>query len=114
MYSRTGRDPDHAREILQRAITLANNEGDQRTVGRSHNALGGIERNLGNLNAAQAHYQEATDIARDMGNEPDLAAALGNLGLVAFDRNDMETARKRLHEVLAIAEDTGNMAQISQ
>lgn len=114
MYSRTGRDPDHAREILQRAITLANNVGDQRTVGRSHNALGGIERNLGNLNAAQAHYQEATDIARDMGNEPDLAAALGNLGLVAFDRNDMETARKRLLEVLTIAEDTGNMAQISQ
>jgi hypothetical protein len=67
--------------------------------------LGEIALVEGDLDAAEALYQEALAIARDMSTVPHIVEALAGLGWVALRRDDPRAAASHFVEVLCLTRD---------
>jgi predicted ATPase/class 3 adenylate cyclase len=90
-------DYDAARAHLEDALTLRQMIG-LRSLADILNGMGNLELDMGNVERAQAWYQEAMNLAQEGGDRYMLAWSLRNLGRVAHARSDDERARALLLE----------------
>jgi tetratricopeptide (TPR) repeat protein len=93
--------PTLARPALQRADQALSASGDRLGVQQVELARGMIAHAEGNLDAAEASYQEALGQARRMHLGGDALEALVRLALLSHDRGDDAEARQRIAETHA-------------
>jgi tetratricopeptide (TPR) repeat protein len=79
----------------------------------SLNNLGILVRNLGDLSAARAYYDEGLSISRELGNRGRIAMLLNNLGCMDQFMGDYEAARLRFEEGLSIFRELGDQRGIA-
>jgi tetratricopeptide (TPR) repeat protein len=63
---------------------------------------------LGDREEAERLYEEALQIAREIGNRTVEGTTLNNLGLIAYFKGDLKTAKKLFDESLGIAQEIHN------
>lgn len=73
-------DSGHARTVVALRSALHPHLGDPRRSGLNANLLGTALSQVGELEAGLAHFAQAADRFREVGDPGLLAAALGNLG----------------------------------
>lgn len=108
-------DPTRRRDLLEEAIRLYREHGDEAGLARSLNALGVVfvnEADAGRgdaeraLDRAAQLFEESVSIWRRPGERVDSAACaapIGNLAEVAFRRGDLTAAKRLTSEALALA-----------
>ncbi len=74
-------DYDRAREVLERLLRLARQDGDLLIQGKALNTLGSIAYYRGYCQEAVQHYEEALELCRAAGDEQEAAEILNSLGL---------------------------------
>jgi len=80
------KDYDQARKVLLSALDLVE-PGDLATMGTSHAALGHLELEAGNLDAAQKYFVFALDADRQSGFYRGIADNLAELGQISIQQN---------------------------
>lgn len=91
--------------LLEVAIAAARHLGDRDGESACLGHLGSAYARLGMIKEAIAHFENAIAIARETGNEYDLASHLQNLGATLLsEAQDLPRAERLLHEALAAAE----------
>ena len=94
---------EHARAELEMSRALgAHDFGVWAFVG-----LGHVERMRGKLDSARVNYEEALALAREVGDEADVAAATGALGEVAFLEKDFDRAGELAQQSIDLAASAG-------
>jgi hypothetical protein len=81
-----------AREVMSQRITLAREMGNLATVSIEANNLSMVERQLGNLEAAQALAREALDISYQRRDDLAIPWNINGLAAVAKDRGEFDRA----------------------
>jgi tetratricopeptide (TPR) repeat protein len=98
-----------AADLVQEALDLYRDLGDEEGIARSIAELGGIAIAEGDLDRAAAMYEEAVPLFREQGHRSRVAASLGNLGTIAHMRGDYATAAGRYREAIEIAKTSGDI-----
>ncbi len=104
---------DDADTLLQKALELATDYGQQDAIALAHRAVGQLRAQtlFDASGAVDKRAEEAflvsIDLFREIGNEKEAARSLAELGYHLIERGDMETARERLHEARAIMRGIG-------
>ena len=94
---------EHSRAELEMSRALgAHDFGIWALVG-----LGHVERMRGMLDSARVNYEEALALAREVGDEADVAAAIGALGEVAFLEKDFDRAVELAQQSIDLAASAG-------
>ncbi len=94
---------EHSRAELEMSRALgAHDFGIWALVG-----LGHVERMRGMLDSARVNYEEALALAREVGDEADVAAATGALGEVAFLEKDFDRAVELAQQSIDLAASAG-------
>jgi ATP/maltotriose-dependent transcriptional regulator MalT len=108
-------DLGSAHELLNEALILAREDGDERAMATTVNSLGVLARRRGRLAEAIALHEEGLRVSRMWGDTAAIAVALNNLGLVVSDAGDSARAEELYAESLALfhAFDVGSHATIS-
>ena len=96
---REGRPADAKRDLVV-AVDVFRKDDNRTDLARALAALGQIERDLHNLDAARQHYEEAISIYRAEGNLPKLAHAVRHLGDVHRHAGRREAAESCYVEAL--------------
>jgi tetratricopeptide (TPR) repeat protein len=97
-----------ARAHLEDALALARSLGNKRELAAASNALAGLHRVEGRLDAAEPLYRDVVALARELGDQGSIAIGLLNLAMVSIGRGAGASARAMLLEVLAIAQAIGS------
>jgi len=100
-------DLAEARELMSRRIELARETGNFATVGIECNNLSMVERQLGNIEGAEALAREALQISSRRGDGLAISWNLNGLAAVAAHRRDFERAATLLGAADAAMEDAG-------
>ena len=87
-----------ARPLLMNAVALCREAGERAELARTLMALGQIERDMGELDAALAEYQEAVTLWREDGSRLRLANALRCVGDILQDKGHLESGQFELAE----------------
>ncbi|MDB6018750.1 MAG: hypothetical protein JWR19_3239 [Pedosphaera sp.] len=96
--------------FLELAIAAAKNLGDRERESIFNGHLGTSYARLGKIRSAVEHYERAVAIARDIGNDYDLASHLQNLGgTLLSEAKNLPRAEALLHEALTVAKRSQNM-----
>jgi len=77
------------------------------------NALGNLLLDLGEFDAAEAHYERSLALWRSLGDDRSAADPLNNLGLLAAFRGDYGLARDRLDACIAIRRRVGDRIRLA-
>ena len=93
---------------LEEALTQARGLGDKVLVAKALNGLGETHRTAGNMEAAQALYEESLALAREQENIAVVAAVCDNLARVFIYRSEPERARDLVLEAITISEEAGS------
>jgi predicted ATPase/DNA-binding SARP family transcriptional activator len=101
-------DLETAWEVLEEAVGLARESGDQTLLADALNSQGLAAHDSGRLEAAEVLHEESLAIRRELGEPGRVAASLNNLANVARSRNESARARTYLEEALAIFRETGD------
>jgi non-specific serine/threonine protein kinase len=96
---------DHvaARTYFEGAIILSRASGNKRELSVSLNGLGQLNRMEGALDEAEALYQQALGLMRELGDRESTAVMLLNLAIVSIGRGSGTQVREILQDVLAIS-----------
>lgn len=95
-------------------LALAQQLGDHRWLGRSHNFLGGTYVYQGHADAAERAYRTALDHYRTIKDARGIASSLIGIGSVYSELNlDFVAARTCFEEGLAVARDGGADVQLA-
>lgn len=86
-------DTDTAREYLDRALPVAQREGEEQAVASALNTMGNVAIRLREYEEAQRLYSECAVLARRIGYLRLYASALGNLGNAFWRQDRMTEAR---------------------
>ena len=92
------------------ALEIERGLGDEPAVARELNSLGVVQRNSGELEAAEPLFTESLMRQRRLGDQVGTAKALTNLGILAIDRDRLDEAIAYLDEALALDRATGSTA----
>jgi len=100
----------HIREGYEQLNRVLAREGAGATVDRARALLyaGALAEELGEIDRAEARYEESLAISRRLGDHVEAAKALGYLGYLAGLRGDIPRAVTLQEEALALARTTGN------
>jgi ATP/maltotriose-dependent transcriptional regulator MalT len=96
-----------AKRLLEESIPEYQAVDDKEGVALNMDSLGDIWRQTGELDKADAAYQQAEVIARKIEDKDATAFALNGMGDVALDRGDLVLARKRFEEALTLRTQAG-------
>jgi DNA-binding CsgD family transcriptional regulator len=99
---------DVARSLLDEALTLARQAGDPFRAAMALNFLGDLARCQRQDAQAQAPYEEAAALLRQLGAERDLAGTLQNLGHTCLHLGNVERAQALFDESMALQQAQGN------
>lgn len=98
-----------ALQALERALTLAQEIGDERGQGLIYNTLGPLASAQGDYPQARVHYGQAMALARRSGDRYLEGAALNNLGNTSLRiMGDYTRAREEYEGALGIAREIGD------
>ena len=85
---------DEQRGVLDEAVTLADENGDETLRSKAQRSLGALLRALSENDAAQEALQAALELAHAAGDRKLEAQATGNLGLVFWELGRLAEARE--------------------
>lgn len=104
MYSHFSIQPDLAAETARRAISLAEESGDQELLASCLNTLGRVLNETGRGKEARGVYERALEVRRATRGRvhPRVATALNNLATVLGNAGEVEEALAMFEEALAI------------
>jgi tetratricopeptide (TPR) repeat protein len=97
------RDNAAAVPVLERALSLAAEAGDQVTMAEALRHLGIAEHAAGRLDQARARLEESTALRRQLGNQAGVAANLVGQAYIALGQQRREDAIRYLDEATALA-----------
>jgi predicted ATPase len=100
---------DAALPLLERALAIWRELGDQEQQARELNSLGITRRRRDELDAARSLLAESITIAREVGSDFRLAAALTSLGQVESGAGNYDRATQLLREALALDRKQGDI-----
>lgn len=106
-------DLSAAQELLERALALAKQLGDETARGRCLNNLGNVLNLKGDLDGAAALFTESLELAREARDQYQEAIILNNLALIDMDRGNLDDARTMLEQSLALKQRLGMRAESS-
>jgi predicted ATPase/DNA-binding CsgD family transcriptional regulator len=95
-------DLDRAHRYATEALPVVRAGDDPSLLYRTLSLLGGIAAERGNAAEAEAHIEEAREIALQNDLSRSMSSALHNLGVMALGRGDLPMARQFLEETLAL------------
>ncbi|HRJ71172.1 MAG TPA: tetratricopeptide repeat protein [Terrimicrobiaceae bacterium] len=100
------RDPDKARAYFEQSLSLYEQGQDHSQHAMLLNQLGALCKREGDFPAAEAYYQRAMEVARNLHGEthPEVATAVNNLGVVSMELHDFVRAENLHMEALALRE----------
>jgi len=93
---------DDARRDLVEAVSLCRDAGRSPQLARALQALGQVERDLGNLDEALARYQEAESIERETGDELAVAHVVRHIADVHEEAGRSEEAERCYIDAVAL------------
>jgi predicted ATPase/DNA-binding SARP family transcriptional activator/tetratricopeptide (TPR) repeat protein len=93
---------EEGRDLQRRALEAALRVGKPSMRAAAHNNLALAENHLGNFRAAEAGYQSALDIWRDMQMTVNVGRGMHNLGAVSTRMGDHARALERYRDALAV------------
>jgi class 3 adenylate cyclase/predicted ATPase len=93
-----------ARQRLEEAIRLHEENGDQLAAARASIALADVDRGEGRLDDAVRRFEQALVTLEPAGPSPELAATLAQLGRMQMLRGDLDAATATLEQALHLAE----------
>jgi predicted ATPase/class 3 adenylate cyclase len=99
---------------LERLLSMPGAEAQGPVRARALGALGGIAYWQNDYPPMRAAYQEAVDIAREVGNAKLLASALLDLSYIPYVEQEPDRSEAILREGLAMAEDAGDRVLIAE
>ena len=97
-----------AASLLEEALALKREAGDQQGVARLLTALANVAADRGDHAAARARHEEALQVHREAGNGAGVARSLGDLADLAIGRGEHAAARGMLEEALALGREAGD------
>jgi tetratricopeptide (TPR) repeat protein len=100
-------DFDVARISFERALGIVG-DADQSIVARILNALGILEWQAGNLDAAADLYRRSREAYEAVGDAAGIAGALNNLGILRWQRDDVDGALADYADALRLSEELGD------
>lgn len=100
----------------RRLLALALERSKARSAARAQALMGagGLAHTQADTSGARASWEEALEIARELGDRATVSRALNNLGIVATIGGDYARARQRLEESARIAREIGDGAFASR
>lgn len=107
-------DYERARELVERALSLYRQLGDELGTVRALSNLGAILHSLGELDAAAATLDECVTAAETLGERRLLALARNNRGDVALSQGDLEAARTEFEQSLALLREANDVANVAR
>jgi len=75
--------------------------------------MGAIHENLGDLNEARIHYEEALDLERTISHQPAIASLLGDLARLAHVKGNIVESRHLYEKSLQLERELGDKASIA-
>ena len=99
---------EEGRDLQRRALELAAAVGKPTLVAAAHNNLALAESHLGNFRAAQAGYESALAVWKDMRATANVGRAMHNLGVVATRAGDHALALTRYQSALEVLRKVGD------
>ena len=99
---------DLALERARRALALAENAGEERSLAQAHNVLGILASGTGEPEVARRHLEHSLKLADSLGDPEARVAALNNLALAHRDAGEIEKALERTEEALALCASLGD------
>ena len=96
-----------ARTLFDRALTIVG-DADSAIVARILNALGILEWQAGNLDAAADLYRRSRMAYEAVGDAAGVAGALNNLGILRWQRDDVDGALSDYADALRLSEELGD------
>jgi predicted ATPase len=102
VLARQQSENEQAAVLLEKALALAREIGDERGVADGLASLGNLASEQGDLTRAENLFTEALTQWRRLENTDGVAGELVSLALLALDRGDLDLAATRLRESLAL------------
>lgn len=97
-----------AKPLLESALKLNAEVGDQTLEMDCLRELGNIANRLSEYDDASLHYQKCLEIARLLGDKRNESAVLNNWASVDWDLGNLDIAEKRYREALGLYRECGN------
>jgi predicted ATPase/DNA-binding CsgD family transcriptional regulator len=97
-------------ELAEECLSIAEESGDDRSIGRALIALGNSAYDQGNLERAEAVYTRSLAIIRRIDEPSALQVALVNLGFVRYQQERYDEARELFEEAGSLDAQTGQGA----
>ncbi len=110
----TGKEFDHARDLLEESLALRRAFGNVRTVGLVLLNLGDLDLQQRRLASARDRFEEALVMAEETGDYRLAGYALMNLGEVALSEDTPERALSMAEQGLALVRHVGEPRAIGQ
>ncbi len=103
----SGMPASQIRDLLRRALHLAEADGDKQKMAIVYNKLGYLRAaaGLGDFERIEADYQQGVALARMIGDQRTEEIVLSNLGVLFTQMGEYDRARETLATCLALAEE---------
>ena len=101
-------------ELACQGLELFQKLGEQPGISGAHNALGELNRAVGDYDAAQLHYEEGMQIAQRNGERTSEAVEYMNLGFIAYHRNQYQSSAELIRQGLLICQELGTNYGLAQ
>src|SRR5579872_89562 len=98
----------HTFDYAQQALSIAHQIADQLLIARSFNLCANATRRQGNLEEAQAYYEQSLHLYRVIGNRRGMAEIFNDLGVLAIGRRDNVAGQDYLEQSLTICREVGD------
>jgi tetratricopeptide (TPR) repeat protein len=98
-----GGDSEHARILANQALEHSEASGDPNAVAQSHNIMGILARDQGDLVEAEKHLRKSLSMAMEMENKAAEVAARNNMALVFADKGDFTSGLENAENALEIS-----------
>jgi tetratricopeptide (TPR) repeat protein/class 3 adenylate cyclase len=112
LYESSG-DYDSGVELIERAVQLAQQAGNEKLIGEGYNQWGKLLFLQGQYETAYEYLQKALLLAQNQTDLSGQADCLHNLGLVAHYQADYEVAQYFFREAIDIWRNTGDQVGLS-
>lgn len=99
---------DERADLLNRAVRLSRDAGDDSSLADALMAMGQFERDRGDLGPAWRRYEEASVVARRHEEPLPLAKALRHMAELKREENDLDLAERLYGQALALYQANGS------
>jgi tetratricopeptide (TPR) repeat protein len=105
MIARQRKDYTEAQRLLQNALAIFRDLGEESNIAVVLNSLGGLERERKNYDTAERYYREALEIDTKRDDKVHQATLFNNFGRLACDRKQWAEARMWCEQAITLAKE---------